>query len=86
MAEAQPNSQGRPRQLQRNLDNEFVRVDDHDIYKTPRANFVMATNELTWLPQTPEVAKVTTMLKAAHCQVDEICQDQRPSYSTSSIC
>ena len=25
------------------------------------------------------------MLKAAHCQVNEIRQDQRPSYSTSSI-
>ena len=45
----------------------------------------MATNELTWLPQILEVAKVTAMLKAAHCQVNEIRQDQRPSYSTSSI-
>jgi len=40
---------------------------------------------LARLPQTPEVAKVAAMLKVAHCQVNEIRQDQRPSYSTSSI-
>ena len=45
----------------------------------------MATNKLAQLPQTPEVTKVTAMLKAVHCQVNEIRQDQRPSYSTSSI-
>ena len=75
MAEAQLDSQGRPRQLQHNLDDEFVHVDSHDIYKTPSANLAMAANELAWLPQTPEVAKVVTMLKAAHCQVNEIRQD-----------
>ena len=80
MAEAQLDSQGRPRQLHHNLDDEFVRVDGHDVYKTPSANLAMAANELAWLPQTPEVA---AMLKAAHCQVNEIRQDQRPSYSTS---
>ena len=78
----QLDSQGRPRQLQRNLDDEFVRVDDHDVYKTPSANLTVAANELAWLPQTLEVA---TMLKAAHCQVNEIRQDQRPSYSMTSI-
>jgi len=30
-------------------------------------------DELAQLPQTPKVAKVATMLKAAHCQVNEIC-------------
>ena len=85
LAEAQLDSQGRPRQLQRNLDDEFVRVDGHDVYKTPSANLAMAANELVWLPQTQEVAKVAVMLKVAHCQVNEIHQDQRPSYSTSLI-
>ena len=42
----QLDSQGRPRPLQRNLDDEFVHVDGHDVYKTPNANLVMATNEL----------------------------------------
>ena len=65
MAEAQLDSQGRP--LQCNLDDEFVHVDDHDVYKTPSANLAMATNELARLPQTPEVAKVAAMLKATHC-------------------
>ena len=82
-AEQQLDSQGRP--LQRNLDDEFVCVDSHDVYKTPSANLAMAANELVQLPQTPEVAKVAAMLKAAHCQVNEIRQEQRPSHSTTSI-
>ena len=65
MAEQQLDSQGRP--LQRNLDDEFVRVDSHDVYKTPRTNLAVAANELSRLPQTPEVAKVAAMLKATHC-------------------
>ena len=81
----QLDSQGRPRPLQRNLDDEFVRVDGHDVYKTPSANLIVAANELARLPQTPEVTKVVAMLKAAHCQVNEIRQDQRPSFSTTSI-
>ena len=70
MAEQQLDSQGMP--LQRNLDDEFLRVDGHDIYKTPSANLAVAANELARLPQTPEVAKVAAMLKAAHCLVNEI--------------
>ena len=54
--------------------------------KTPSANLVVAANELARLEQTPEVAKVTAMLKVAHCQVNEIHQDQGASYLTSSIC
>ena len=74
MAEAQLDSRGRPHQLQRNLNDEFVHVDGHDVYKTPSANLAVAANELARLPQTPEVTKVTTMLKAAHCHVNEIRQ------------
>ena len=48
MAEQQLDSQGVP--LQRNLDDEFVRVDGHDVYKTPSANLAVAANELVWLP------------------------------------
>ena len=87
MAEATRNnqfdSQGRP--LHRNLDEDFLRVDDHDICKTISANLALAANELACLPQTPELAKVAAMLKAAHCQVNEIREDQRPSCSTSMI-
>jgi len=83
MAEQQPDSQGRP--LQHNLDGEFVRVDGHDVYKTPSANLAVAANELARLPQTPEVTKVAAMPKAAHYQVNEIHQDQRPSCSTTLI-
>ena len=81
----QLDSQGRTRPLQRNLDDEFIRIDGHDVYKTPSVNLAVAANELARLSQTPEVAKVAAMLKATHCQVNEIRQDQRPSYSTSSI-
>ena len=68
----QLDSQGRPHPLRRNLDDEFIRVDGHDVYKTPSANLAMAANELARLPQTPEVTKVVAMLKAVHCQVNEI--------------
>ena len=64
MAEAQLDSQGRPRQLECNLDDEFVHVDGHDVYKTPSANLAVAANELARLEQMPEVA---AMLKAVHC-------------------
>ena len=46
-AKQQLDSQGRP--LQRNLNDEFVRVDIHDVYKTPSANLVVAANELAQL-------------------------------------
>ena len=46
----QLDSQGRPCPLQRNLDDKFVRVDGHDVYKTPSANLAVATNELPRLP------------------------------------
>ena len=70
MAEQQLDSQGRP--LQRNLDDEFVHVDGHDVFKTPSANLAVAANELAQLLQMPEVAKVIALLKAVHCQVNEI--------------
>ena len=34
----QLDSQGRPRPLHRNLDDEFVHVDGHDVYETPSPN------------------------------------------------
>ena len=48
MAEQQLDSQGRP--LQHNLNDKFVRIDGHDVYKTPSANLVVAANKLAWLP------------------------------------
>ena len=68
----QLDSQGRPRPLHCNLDDKFIHVDGHDVYKTPSANLAMAANELAQLQQTPEVAKVATVLKVVHCQVNEI--------------
>ena len=63
----QLDSQGKPCTLCRNLNDEFICVDCHDVYKTPSANLAVAANELARLEQTPEVTKVTVMLKAAHC-------------------
>ena len=76
--------QGRLRPLRHNLDDKFIHVNSHDVYKTSSANLAMAANELARLEQTPEVTKVAVMLKAACWQVNEIRQDQGPSYSTSS--
>ena len=78
------NSQGRPLPLHRDLDEEFLRIDGYDVFKTPSANLAVAANELAHFPQTLELAKVAAMLKAAHCQVNEIREDQRPSCSTST--
>ena len=69
----QLDSQGRPRPLHRNLDDEFICVDGHDVYKTLSTNLAVAANELARIEQMLEVAKVTIMLKAVHCQVNEIC-------------
>ena len=63
----QLDSQGRPCPLQHNLNDEFVRVDGHDVYKTPSANLAMAANEHARLEQMLEVAKVAPMLKVVHC-------------------
>ena len=81
----QLDSQGRPLPLHRDLNEEFLRVDGHNVFKTPSANLAVAANELARLPQTPELTKVATMLKAAHYQVNEIREDQRPSCSMSMI-
>ena len=52
MAEAardnQFDSQGRP--IHRNLNEEFLHVDGHDIFKTSSANLAVAANELAHLP------------------------------------
>ena len=79
-AEQQRDEHRRP--IGRNLNNEFIHVDGHDVYTTPSANLAVAANELARLAQTPEVAKVTAMLKAAHVQVNEIRQDQKAAFST----
>ena len=43
-------SQGRPLPLHHDLDKEFLRIDGHDIFKTPSANLAVAANELAHLP------------------------------------
>ena len=52
MAEAardnQFDSQGSP--LHRNLDEEFLRVNGHDVFKTLSANLAVATNKLAHFP------------------------------------
>ena len=68
----QLDSQGRPRSLRCNLEDKFIHVDGHDVYKTPSTNLAMAANELARLEQTLEVTTVAVMLKATHCQVNEI--------------
>ena len=45
----QLDSQGRPLPLRCNLDDEFIHVDGHDVYKALIANLSMAANELAQL-------------------------------------
>ena len=68
-------SQGRPLPLHRDLDEEFLCVDGHDVFKTPSTNLAVAANELARFSQMPELAKIAAMLKVAHCQVNEIHED-----------
>ena len=66
----------------RNLADEFLQVDGHEVQPTPSANLVVALNELGRLPQMPELTKATAMLKAAAVQVFEFHDNQAPSHST----
>jgi len=43
-------SQGRPLPLHRDLNEEFLCVDGHDVFRTPSANLAVAANELARLP------------------------------------
>ena len=68
----------------RNLNEEFIQVDGHEVLLTPSTNLTIAMNELGRLAPSPELAKATAMLKAAVVQVNENRQNQAPSHSTSS--
>jgi len=52
MAEATRDNQfnSQRRLLHHNLDEEFLLVDGHDVFKTPSANLAVAANELARLP------------------------------------
>lgn len=67
-----PDSQGRSRHVRRNLSQEFLRIDGEDIYQTPSANLAVAAHEFARMGNSPVVAKIAAMVKAAHCQVNEI--------------
>ena len=43
-------SQGRPLPLHHDLDEEFLHIDSHDVFKTPSANLAVAANKLARLP------------------------------------
>jgi len=51
--------------LARNLQQEFLMVDNQQVEQTPSANLAVATHELARLPPTPEVLKIQALLKAA---------------------
>jgi len=48
-----------------NLNLEFLQVDGHDVQQMPSTNLAVPTNELARLQQTPEITKVTALLKVA---------------------
>ena len=64
--------EGDPPPLARNLQQEFLMVDNQQVEQTPSANLAMATHELARLPPTPEVLKIQALLKAAQVQVNNI--------------
>ena len=56
-------SRGGP--LARNIQQEFLTVDNRQVEQTPSANLAVATHELARLPQTPKILKIQALLKAA---------------------
>ena len=65
-------AKGDPPPLARNLQQEFLMVDNQQVEQTPSANLAMATHELARLPLTLEVLKIQALLKAAQVQVNDI--------------
>ena len=61
-----------PPPLARNLQQEFLMVDNQQVEQTPSANLAMAIHELARLPPTLEVLKIQALLKAAQVQVNDI--------------
>ena len=55
---------GDPLPLARNLQQEFLMVDNQQVEQTPSVNLAMATHELARLSQTPEILKIQALLKA----------------------
>ena len=72
------------RHVVHNRIEEFHQVDSIDVQPTPIANLAMALNELTRIQQTSKITKATAMLKAAMLQVNEVRENQAPSFSTAS--
>ena len=58
-------TRGGPPPLARNLQQEFLMVDNQRVEQTPSANLAAATHELDRLPQTSEILKIQALLKAA---------------------
>ena len=73
---------GDPPPLARNLQQEFLMVDNQQVEQTPSASLAMATHELARLPLTLEVLKIQALLKAAQVQVNNI-QNLALSFSTA---
>ena len=57
-------AKGDPPPLARNLQQEFLMVNNQQMEQMPSANLVMATHELARLPPTLEVLKIQALLKA----------------------
>lgn len=72
-----------PQRVARNLQQEFLMVDNQQVEQTLSANLAVATNELGRLPQTPEVVKIQALLKSAQVQVNDI-RNPAPYLTASS--
>ena len=57
-------ARGDPPPLARNLQQEFLMVDNQQVEQTSSANLAVVTHELARLPPTPEVLKIQALLKA----------------------
>ena len=65
-------SRGGPPPLARNLQQEFLMVDNQRVEQTTSTNLAVATHELARLPQMPKILKIQALLKAAQALVNDI--------------
>jgi hypothetical protein len=68
--------------IHHDLTDTFDICDNQQVFKTPSANIVIATNELNKLAESPALDAVKTYLKAATVQVNER-RTPAPSASTT---
>ena len=79
-------TRGDPPPLTRNLQQEFLMVDNQQVEQTLTTNLDVATHELARLPPMPKVLKIQALLKVAQVQVNKIWNPVLSFLTSSARC